>query len=133
MSILIRGMEIPEECNACPLANYNMGTMYCKALTPSPKGFHIIEFEGRREDCPLVEVKEPHGDLVDRDELLAEYDRQHKGPAGGARKIMETAPPVIGPDYGDPIAGIRQKAREAGKILVNAALNAIEETEGSAK
>ena len=132
MSVIVKNMEMPEECNACPLANYNMGTMYCKALPPSPKGYHVIRFEGKREDCPLIEIP-PHGDLVDRDELLAEYDRQHKGSAGGARKIMETAPTVIGPDYGDPVAGIRQKAREAGKILVNAALNAIKETEGSAK
>ena len=70
MSILIRGMEMPEECNACPLANYNMGTMYCKALPPSPKGYHVIRFEGKREDCPLVEVKEPHGRLIDADETV---------------------------------------------------------------
>ena len=49
----------------------------------------------RPDWCPLVEVKTPHGDLVDRSELLAEYDRQHKGPAGGARRIMEQAKAVI--------------------------------------
>lgn len=31
-------------------------------------------------------------DYISREEILAEYDRQHKGPAGGARKIMETWP-----------------------------------------
>ena len=31
-------------------------------------------------------------EYVSREEILAEYDRQHKGPAGGARKIMETWP-----------------------------------------
>lgn len=34
------------------------------------------------------------GDLVSRAYVLAEYDRQHKGPPGGARKIMEEAPAV---------------------------------------
>lgn len=34
------------------------------------------------------------GDLISRDYVLAEYDRQHKGPPGGARKIMEEAPAV---------------------------------------
>lgn len=31
-------------------------------------------------------------DYISREEILAEYDRQRKGPAGGARKIMETWP-----------------------------------------
>lgn len=34
-------------------------------------------------------------DLVSRSYLLAEYDRQHQGPPGGARKIIEEAPPVL--------------------------------------
>jgi hypothetical protein len=51
-------------------------------------------FEEQYEHCPLIEVP-PHGDLVDREELLAEYDRQHVGPPGGARRIMEQATAVI--------------------------------------
>lgn len=31
-------------------------------------------------------------DLISRSALIAEYDRVHKGPAGGARKLMEDAP-----------------------------------------
>lgn len=34
-------------------------------------------------------------DLVSRQYLLAEYDRQHEGPPGGARKIIEEAPGVM--------------------------------------
>lgn len=33
-------------------------------------------------------------DLISRAYVLAEYDRQHQGPPGGARKIMEEAPAV---------------------------------------
>lgn len=33
-------------------------------------------------------------ELISRAYVLAEYDRQHKGPPGGARKIMEEAPAV---------------------------------------
>ena len=33
-------------------------------------------------------------DLISRAHVLAEYDRQHKGRPGGARKIMEDAPAV---------------------------------------
>jgi len=33
-------------------------------------------------------------DLIDRKALIAEYDRVHQGPPGGARKLMEEAPRV---------------------------------------
>ncbi len=33
-------------------------------------------------------------DMISRAYVLAEYDRQHQGPPGGARKIMEDAPAV---------------------------------------
>ena len=40
------------------------------------------------------EIVQTHnvGDMVSRSYLLSEYDRQHQGPAGGARKIIEEAP-----------------------------------------
>jgi hypothetical protein len=34
-------------------------------------------------------------ELIDREALLAEYDRVHIGPPGGARKLMEDAPAVF--------------------------------------
>ena len=58
----------------------------------------LMGFDSDKErlyDCPLVEIPTSHSDLVDRNKLLAEYDRQHKGPAGGARRIMEQAEAVI--------------------------------------
>lgn len=33
-------------------------------------------------------------DLISRTWLLAEYDKRHKGPPGGARKLIEEAPPA---------------------------------------
>lgn len=32
--------------------------------------------------------------LIDADALIAEYDRVHIGPPGGARKLMEDAPTI---------------------------------------
>lgn len=32
--------------------------------------------------------------LINREALLAEYDKAHVGPPGGARKLMEDAPAV---------------------------------------
>lgn len=58
--ILIKGMEMPDCCYGCPLS-YDMGegNYACQFFN----GYAPIE--GRRDDCPLVEVK-PHGDLIDR-------------------------------------------------------------------
>jgi len=35
-----------------------------------------------------------NNDCVSRERLLAKYDRQHEGPAGKARKLIENAPAV---------------------------------------
>ena len=37
---------------------------------------------------------EKQNDLISRSALIAEYDRVHIGPPGGARKLMEDAPTV---------------------------------------
>ena len=34
-------------------------------------------------------------DLISRSALIAEYDRVHQGPPGGARKLMEDAPAAV--------------------------------------
>ena len=83
MSILIRGMEMPNVCAYC-------------FLDASECDLHakVNIWRERHPDCPLIELP-PHGDLVDRNELLAEYDRQHEGEAGNARKIMEQGETVI--------------------------------------
>ena len=52
MGIYLPNMEMPERCGQCFLRVGN-----CKQR---------IYMERRPKDCPLVEVKEPHGDLVDR-------------------------------------------------------------------
>lgn len=52
MSVLIKNMEMPERCGMCFL---RVGD--CKQR---------IYMERRPKGCPLVEVKEPHDDLVDR-------------------------------------------------------------------
>lgn len=79
----------PQGCSECPYSN-----LYddCRLIRWSER---IITVEEQYQHCPLIEVSTPHGDLVDRSELIAEYDRQHKGPAGGARRIMEQATTVI--------------------------------------
>ena len=59
MSVLIRGVEMPERCGQCFLRVGN-----CKQR---------VYMEHRPKGCPLVEVKEPHGRLGDLDKLMTEF------------------------------------------------------------
>ena len=79
----------PKRCTRPKCRFMDRDTLDCRLQDKSWESF-----EEQYEHCPLIEIP-PHGDLVDRTELLAEYDRQHKGPAGGARRIMEQATVII--------------------------------------
>jgi len=60
MSILIKGMEMPNNCQECACINDEY--FYCQAVGRQPQDENIIS---RRPDwCPLIEVP-PHGRLVD--------------------------------------------------------------------
>ena len=53
MSVIIKGMEMPMNCDECPLAD------------------SYLACDAQSVDCPLVEVPTPHGDLIDRERLMA--------------------------------------------------------------
>lgn len=71
MSILIKGMEMPKSCWFCN---------FCRAYDEPNQGFFCVAIEAdlhrsniqkkRSDDCPLVEVPTPHGDLIDREALI---------------------------------------------------------------
>ena len=55
MSILIKGMEMPENCFECALQT-DYGT--CGFYSLYVEAGHEVEINKRREDCPLIEVPE---------------------------------------------------------------------------
>lgn len=64
MGIYLRNMEMPKNCVVCK--NY----YYCELwleLTVNKR------YKERHPDCPIVEVKEAHGDLIDKDKLMQEF------------------------------------------------------------
>ena len=74
MSVLIKGMEMPDSCIDCRFGketNY-AGDFEEKCLVNDKYGYVSIR-KPRLETCPLVEVKEPHGDLTDKDKLMQEF------------------------------------------------------------
>jgi hypothetical protein len=82
MDILIRGMEMPENCDKCRFQSESM--LNCDAM---PYNFCGNTDDIERPDwCPLVEIKTPHGRLIDAEKLLIDH---------GLKLTEEFAPTVI--------------------------------------
>lgn len=86
MSILIKDMEMPRNCYECKV--------WFECFDEKPP-FNMI-----KSVCPLVEVKEPHGDLVDKDKLMKEFmdsdlDHLQRDDWKEVIQIVADAPTVI--------------------------------------
>lgn len=70
MSVLIKGMEMPETCEECTYQT--KGACFASGVN---KGTITIRRMGKdRPDwCPLVELPEKHGRLIDADELKTAF------------------------------------------------------------
>lgn len=71
MSVLIKGMEMPTSCYYCGLTDTSF--INCQALSP----YRLLEDdceERRPEWCPLVEIKTPHGKLVEFIDVTTTFD-----------------------------------------------------------
>lgn len=98
MSILIKGMEMPEGCYCCPLAhrNYNleedMTQLACYAKDRWGSD------DGEKPDwCPLIEIP-PHGELVDRDEFITFIKNRLNSYYQWIIEMIEECPTVIPAD-----------------------------------
>lgn len=68
MSVLVKGMEMPEKCGLCDLFHAE-SPMHCTVV----KGHKTVGAPygiPRPEWCPLVELPDHHGRLVDADALI---------------------------------------------------------------
>ncbi len=64
MSVWIKGLKMPHNCEECGLTSHRSeGLGLCHILHKQ------CNYDIRPKDCPLVEVSEPHGDLIDREEI----------------------------------------------------------------
>lgn len=81
MGVYIKDMEMQKNCGWCPLR---------------ASCVHRIYMECMPEDCPLIEVPEPHGDLIERDKLRAK-EFIHDGDAYAVvmSRDIRNAPTII--------------------------------------
>ena len=86
MSILIKGMKMPETCmyGGCPIDG-----KYCDLWWKMGGGEY-----GRHRDCPLVEISD-HGDLIDRDEQIERAWRLKLDTRELIAEMLNTATVVI--------------------------------------
>ena len=79
MSVLIKGLIMPHCCDVCTFSDWSNlhQTASCKLHDYDPCfSDYSREYTDKRADfCPLIEIPESHGDLIDRDALrIAELD-----------------------------------------------------------
>ena len=78
MSVVVKGMQMPEKCGLCDLFHAE-SPMHCTVVkgnktVGAPYGMH------RPEWCPLVALPDKHGRLVDADSLIIDLmDRGLEG------------------------------------------------------
>ena len=91
--LLIKDMKMPKNCFDCPFLRDD----FCIVLGYEMRNDQILMGCG---SCPLVEVK-PHGDLIDRDEAMAEFadrmcvDDILNGVYEPAVEVLRSAPTVL--------------------------------------
>lgn len=73
MSVLIKGMDIPDHCLRCPFM-VSRDNDDC-ILQTEEENLMIESFEQMKEHCPLVSVPTPHGRLVDADDVLTQVQK----------------------------------------------------------
>ena len=89
MSVLVKGMEMPKDCNNCPCFEREWFdddiVGFCKAVKV------WIETYERLLNCPLIEISTPHGRLIDADKLARDtiYNKYI------TETILSDAPTVI--------------------------------------
>lgn len=103
MSVLIRGMELPESCGRCPLKRRNGIEFFCPAANENFSVADVNIFECRLDRCPLIEVPEPHGRLIDVDALgFTDFEivmcSSFKQLLEDLLEKIEAAPTIIPPD-----------------------------------
>ena len=86
MSVLVKGMDMPKICNKCDFCTYveKDRDVWCTStIRIIKRDITRPEYEyqdlPRPDWCPLVEVKTPHGRLIDADALVPDICHDWNG------------------------------------------------------
>lgn len=77
MSIIVKGMKMPENCHECEFVDI-LPTCPCNKMADDDFWNNVsLAVEGHK-DCPLTEIPEPHGKLIDVDALIKDLEQKSK-------------------------------------------------------
>ena len=90
MSVMIKGMGMPNGCYDCPILQSCDGCFDFECPFNSYLLWHNAEdvIRYRPDSCPLVEIPTPHGRLIDADALHEIADAQPTFWKGAIDEIM---------------------------------------------
>ena len=71
MSVYIKGVEMPNNCEECPFCDYEQGECFANRGLFVAWGHRNV----RQSWCPLIPIHD-HGDLIDRDAYKAEMKKR---------------------------------------------------------
>ena len=93
MSVIIKGEDMPKRCADCTccFTDESDSESFC-----SVHGDDIPDiFNGRLDGCPLVELPEDHGRLIDADELIRRLNDSGNYVSPAIISYIEAAPTII--------------------------------------
>lgn len=97
MGVYIKGMEMPRDCDECPMRQINLAR--CQLTQRSTSHYSNSKpIHGKPKFCPLVEVLTPHGRLVDASEAydkIAEQEGGYYMDMDGVDMGLQDTPTVI--------------------------------------
>lgn len=79
MSVIIKGMEMPTTCTMCDLAHAMKTSDGSVRLACGVKGKWQDTYRHRPAWCPMVEIPEKHGRLIDADIAYDKIAEQEGG------------------------------------------------------
>ena len=89
MGIYIPDSDMPKNCCVCDLCDGEYGREYYeKAYCRAKNGIRVSP-KRRPKGCPLIEVKTPHGRLIDEDDINATW---HMGDSG---EVLDYVAPTV--------------------------------------
>lgn len=92
MSLLIEDMDMPKSCMECICLEAIDDEIYNRQLFCGLLGIDALARKhSRHKKCPLSEIPTPHGDLIDRDQLLDVLDKIILNPDSYAQRCMAMA------------------------------------------
>lgn len=105
MSVLVRDMSMPETCDDCQFHRYHSHHEYVCVATSMLYPMNLANSNGIKKDwCPLVELPEKHGRLIDADAMcddLATVDPKYEFMYDWCIRVTEAQPTVIEAEDGE--------------------------------